>query len=104
MNCIKTIAKNLAKPVFNWLKRIAPRVTEVITQKRIADVIRFTIEFTIDLLFNRLKNCICGIYKTSLSRKQIEKICSKQNLLSPIDVEKNAKETKNVKIEKKKKQ
>ena len=52
MNCIKTIAKNLAKPVFNWLKRIAPRVTEVITQKRIADVIRFIIEFTIDLIFS----------------------------------------------------
>ena len=59
MNCIRTIAKNLAKPVFNWLKRKVPRVTEVITQKRIADVIRFTIEFTIDLLFLSSRNPIC---------------------------------------------
>ena len=58
MNCIRTIAKNLAKPVFNWLKRKVPRVTEVITQKRIADVIRFTIEFTIDLLFLSSRNPI----------------------------------------------
>lgn len=51
MNCIKSIARSLAKPIFKWLKTVSPKVAEVIIQKRIADILRFAIEFLVDLIY-----------------------------------------------------
>ena len=65
------------------------------------DIIRATNSISDKYQFNKLKNCIYSMHKTSLSRKQIENICSKHKLLSPTDIKNKAK---NVKLEKKKKQ